>query len=115
MSRAVFRIVDVCSRYAWWVIAGSLMLALACSFYTVRHFAIKTDVKDLFPPSLPWTQRALDYMKAFPPPEMLVHPADLGERAAAVVHSAHCRGYPASAPHNYVVGVSFHADVACGM
>ena len=59
MSRAVFRIVDVCSRYAWWVIAGSLILALACSFYTVRHFAIKTDVKDLFPPSLPWTQRAL--------------------------------------------------------
>jgi hypothetical protein len=35
-------------------------------------FAIKTDVKDLFPPDLPWTQRAFDYMKAFPQPDVLV-------------------------------------------
>ena len=47
-------------------------LAAASSVYTVRHFAIKTDVKDLFPHDLPWTQHAVEFMKAFPQPEMLV-------------------------------------------
>src|SRR5262249_11438576 len=44
----------------------------ASSVYTARHFAIKTDVKDLFPHDLPWTQRAFEYMRTFPQPEMLV-------------------------------------------
>ncbi len=47
-------------------------LATASSVYTVRHFAIKTDVKDLFPHDLPWAQQAFEFMKAFPQPEMLV-------------------------------------------
>jgi hypothetical protein len=47
-------------------------LAASSTIYTTRHFAIKTDVKDLFPPDLPWTQRAFDYMKAFPQPDILV-------------------------------------------
>ena len=47
-------------------------LAAASSVYTARHFAIKTDVKDLFPHDLPWTQRAFEYMRTFPQPEMLV-------------------------------------------
>jgi hypothetical protein len=47
-------------------------LATASTVYTVRHFAIKTDVKDLFPHDLPWTQHAFEFMKAFPQPEMLV-------------------------------------------
>ena len=38
----------------------------------MRHFAIKTDVKDLFPRDLPWTQQAFEFLKAFPQPEMLV-------------------------------------------
>ena len=72
MSATVLRIVSFCSRYAWWVIACGLVLAAASSLYTVRHFAIKTDVKDLFPADLPWAHRALDYMKAFPQPDVLV-------------------------------------------
>lgn len=72
LKASVFRVVDFCTRYAWWVIVLSVALAAASSVYTVRHFAIKTDVKDLFPPDLPWTQRAFAYMKAFPQPDMLV-------------------------------------------
>jgi uncharacterized protein len=72
MARSVLRIVGLCSRHAWRIIAGGLVLAAASSLYTASHFAIKTDVKDLFPPDLPWGQRALDYIKAFPQPEMLV-------------------------------------------
>jgi uncharacterized protein len=72
LTSSIFRVVTFCSRYAWWVIALTVALALASSVYTVRHFALKTDVKDLFPPDLPWAQRALDYMKAFPQPDILV-------------------------------------------
>src|SRR6201981_2804250 len=72
LRSSILRAVDFCSRYAWWVIVGGVALAAASSVYTVRHFAIKTDVKDLFPHDLRWTQQAIEFMKAFPQPEMLV-------------------------------------------
>ena len=72
LRSSILRTVDFCNRYAWWVIAVGITLAAASSVYTVRHFAIKTDVKDLFPRDLPWTQQAFEFLKAFPQPEMLV-------------------------------------------
>src|SRR5262249_50880347 len=72
LRSSIYRVVDFCARYAGWVIALFLVLAAASSVYAVRNFAIKTDVKDLFPPDLPWTQRAFEYMRAFPQPEILV-------------------------------------------
>jgi hypothetical protein len=72
LRSSILRTVDFCNRYAWWVIVVGVALAAASSVYAVRHFAIKTDVKDLFPHDLPWTQQADEFMKAFPQPEMLV-------------------------------------------
>jgi hypothetical protein len=72
LRSSILRTVDFCNRYAWWVIVVGLALAVASSVYTVRNFAVKTDVKDLFPHDLPWTQQAFEFMKAFPQPEMLV-------------------------------------------
>ena len=72
LRSSILRTVDFCNRYAWWVIVVGIALAIVSSVYTVRHFAIKTDVKDLFPHDLPWTQQAFEFMKAFPQPEMLV-------------------------------------------
>jgi uncharacterized protein len=72
LRASIFRVIDFCNRHAWWVIVAVLALAAASSVYTVRNFAIKTDVKDLFPPDLPWAKRAVDYMKAFPQPGILV-------------------------------------------
>jgi uncharacterized protein len=72
LRSSIFRTVDFCSRNAWRVVVLAVVLAAISCVYTVRHFAIKTDVKDLFPPDLQWTQRAFDYMKAFPQPEVLV-------------------------------------------
>ena len=69
---SILKTVDFCNRHAWWVIVADLALAAASAVYTVRNFAVKTDVKDLFPHDLPWTQEAFDFMKAFPQPEMLV-------------------------------------------
>src|SRR6202048_1712990 len=72
LRSSILRTVDFCNRYAWWVRVVGVALAAASSVYTVRHFAIKTDVKDLFPHDLPWTQHAFEFMQAFPQPEMLV-------------------------------------------
>jgi hopanoid biosynthesis associated RND transporter like protein HpnN len=47
-------------------------LAAGSAVYATRHFAIKTDVTDLFPPDLPWTRRALEFMRTFPQPDILV-------------------------------------------
>jgi uncharacterized protein len=72
LRSSVFRAVDFCTRHAWLVIVVALALAAASTAYSARHFAIKTDVNDLFPPDLPWTQRAFEYMRSFPQPEIMV-------------------------------------------
>jgi uncharacterized protein len=68
----IVRVVDSCVRHAFLVIALIIVLALGSAVYAVRHFAIKTDVTDLFPPYLPWTRPALDFMKVFAQPDILV-------------------------------------------
>ena len=72
LGSSIFRTVDFCTRRAWWVIVFALALAAVSTVYATRHFAIKTDVTDLFPPDLPWTQRAFEYMKELPQPDILV-------------------------------------------
>jgi len=72
LRSSVFRTVDFCTRHAWWAIVVAIALAAASTVYAARHFAIKTDVTDLFPPDLPWTQRAFQYMRSFPQPDILV-------------------------------------------
>src|SRR5438128_856922 len=72
LRSSVFRTVDFCTRHAWWVIVFAVVLAAASAVYAARHFAIKTDVTDLFPPDLPWTQRAFEYMRSFPQPDILI-------------------------------------------
>lgn len=71
LRSSIFRTVDFCTRRAWWVIGFALALAAVSTVYATRHFAIKTDVTDLFPPDLPWTQRAFEYMRSFPQPDIL--------------------------------------------
>jgi hopanoid biosynthesis associated RND transporter like protein HpnN len=72
LRSSVFRTVDFCARHAWWVIVVAVALAAASTVYAARHFAIKTDVNDLFAPDLPWAQRAFEYMRSFPQPDILV-------------------------------------------
>src|SRR5579862_9855676 len=68
----IVRLVDLCARHAWPVIILALALTCFSGVYAARHFAIKTDPNDLFPPTLAWTERALAYMKAFPQRDILV-------------------------------------------
>jgi uncharacterized protein len=92
LRSAVFRTVDFCSRHAWPVILLGLVLAAASTVYTARHFAIKTDVTDLFPRDLPWTERASQYQSSFPQPDILVvvnaPTPELAEQATAKLAQA---------------------------
>jgi predicted RND superfamily exporter protein len=72
LRSSIVRVVDSCVRHAFLVIALIIVLALGSAVYAVRHFAIKTDVTDLFPPYLPWTRPALDFMKVFSQPDISV-------------------------------------------
>jgi hopanoid biosynthesis associated RND transporter like protein HpnN len=72
LKSAIVRIVDFCTRYPWWVLALALILSAASAVYAARHFAIKTDINELISKQLPWTQRATEYMAAFPQREVLV-------------------------------------------
>jgi len=49
----IVRLVELCTRHAWPVIMLSAALACFCGVYTARHFAIATDIKQLFPTELP--------------------------------------------------------------
>ncbi len=68
----IVRLVDFCARFPWPVIILALALTASSADYAARHFAIKTDMNDLFPPNLPWTERASAFMKAFPQRDILV-------------------------------------------
>jgi uncharacterized protein len=72
LSSLIYRIVDLCTRRAWLVIAIAAALAAVSGGYAVRHFAVTTDTKALFPPNLPWAKRAFQYMRSFPQPGIIV-------------------------------------------
>ncbi len=68
----VVRLVELSTRFAWAVILFAVVLASLCTVYAVRHFSISTDVRQLFPTDLPWTQRADQFLSAFPQYDVLV-------------------------------------------
>jgi uncharacterized protein len=71
LRSSIVRVVDACSRHPLWVILIALCLAGASGVYAARHFAIKTDINDLFPRDLVWTKRATEFQKQFPQQEIL--------------------------------------------
>src|SRR3982750_1348565 len=54
LRSAIVRLVELCTRYAWTVIVLAVALSSLSAVYAVRHFAVKTDVNNLFPANLPW-------------------------------------------------------------
>src|SRR5262249_30622376 len=66
LKLAIVRIVDVCTRHPWWVIAVALILSATSAVYAERHFAIKTDINELISPDLPWARRVAQFVDAFP-------------------------------------------------
>ena len=66
LSSLIARLVGVCTRHVWIVIAASVALTAVCGQYVAKHFAINTDIQNLISNDLPWRQRELAYEKAFP-------------------------------------------------
>jgi hypothetical protein len=83
----VVRLVELSTRVAWAVIAVALILASFCAVYATQHFSVATDVRQLFPNNLPWTQRANRFMADYPQYEILAvvdaPTPELTERASA--------------------------------
>src|SRR5436305_254951 len=92
LRSSIVRLVELCTRHAWPVIVLAVALAAFCSVYTARHFAIATDIKQLFPTELPWTQRAYEFMGTLPQHDVLVAvaapAAESADRAAAKLTAA---------------------------
>lgn len=68
----IVRLVELCTRHAWPVIGFAVALACLSAVYAAQHFAIATDIKELFPRDLPWTERAYRYLEKFPEQGILV-------------------------------------------
>ncbi|WP_315837224.1 MMPL family transporter [Bradyrhizobium prioriisuperbiae] len=66
LTRIIVALVRGCTRYAWLTIVAGLVLAVVAGAYSVRHFAIDTDIGKLISNDLPWRQREIAFDKAFP-------------------------------------------------
>src|SRR5215831_6552024 len=92
LRSSIVRIVAVCTRHPWWVIAFALVLGIMTSLYAATHFKIKTDVDALISPDLPWAKRAQAYAKGFPQSPILVvvdaPTPELADQASAKLEAA---------------------------
>jgi uncharacterized protein len=65
LTNIVVSIVKACTRFAPFVLALSLVLAVASSIYAARHFVINTDINKLISPDLDWRKRDIQFEQAF--------------------------------------------------
>ena len=66
LATTVTAIVRLCTRFPWPIIALGLIGAASAADYSVRHFAINTDINKLISPNLDWRKREADFEKTFP-------------------------------------------------
>ena len=62
----VVRAIGFCIRYAHWVVAGAIVLAVVSAWYAATHFSMTTDINQLISSNSPSRQRELAFEKAFP-------------------------------------------------
>jgi uncharacterized protein len=65
LKTRVVAVVNVCTHYAWAVIALATAVTFITAFYSYHNFSINTDVNRLISPDLPWRQRELAIERAF--------------------------------------------------
>jgi hopanoid biosynthesis associated RND transporter like protein HpnN len=65
-AAGITRLVELSNRWAWPLIIGFSVLAIASMAYVGRHFAISTDANKLLSSSLPWRQQEVMLDRAFP-------------------------------------------------
>jgi hopanoid biosynthesis associated RND transporter like protein HpnN len=65
LTSIVVSIVKACTRFATLTVLLALILAIAASFFTVRHFSINTDINTLISANLDWRKRDNQFGEAF--------------------------------------------------
>jgi hypothetical protein len=65
LTTMIVKIVDLCARRAWLVIAAAALATLLGLAYVAGHFAINTNSNDLISSSLPWRQRQIAFDRLF--------------------------------------------------
>ena len=66
LANIITTTVRFCTRFPWPIIILALVLGGVSATYTVRHFAISTDINKLISPKLDWRRREAAFEKAFP-------------------------------------------------
>jgi uncharacterized protein len=66
LKSTVTAIVNFCTRFPWPIIALALIAAVGATSYSVKHFAINTDINKLISRDLDWRKREAEFEKAFP-------------------------------------------------
>jgi hopanoid biosynthesis associated RND transporter like protein HpnN len=66
LGSIVTGIVKFCTRFPWPIIVLALVAAAGSVIYSVRHFAINTDINKLISDELDWRKREAEFEKAFP-------------------------------------------------
>ena len=69
---AIVRIVDFCARYRWMIVIAGALLMLGAAAFDATRFSIDADIKGLISRDLPWHQRELQLLHAFPQKGILV-------------------------------------------
>jgi hopanoid biosynthesis associated RND transporter like protein HpnN len=66
LASTVTAIVRFCTRFPWPIIILALCATGGSAVYSVRHFAINTDINKLISPDLDWRRREAGFERAFP-------------------------------------------------
>jgi uncharacterized protein len=72
LTSAIIRAVEFCIGHFWGVVIVALILTSVAGTYTIRHFAIDTNVNNLISRDLPWRKRELEFQAAFPQTSKLI-------------------------------------------
>src|SRR5258706_15489722 len=72
INPAIVRIVDFCARYRWMIVIAGTLLMLGAAAFDATQFSIDADIEGLISQNLPWHQRELQLLHAFPQKGILV-------------------------------------------
>ena len=71
-TTTVVQTIRQCIGHAWVVVIVASLMAAASVGYSVRHFALNTDINKLISPDLPWRKREIAFDKLFAQYDVIV-------------------------------------------
>ncbi len=72
LTTTVVQAIKQCIGHPWLVVTIAILMTMASVGYSVRHFALNTDINKLISPNLPWRQREIAFDAAFPTYDLII-------------------------------------------